>query len=203
MSTWTWTFVRVDKLTKQQTEWCLNHVKWLTSGQTYAEYIKLPFKEALKKWIEMHKKNYDYFVNECDVNPEKLTDKALEKELKNKLKEFKERQELYDKCLAGELTLEEVLRKTHQLTDRGDFYVIKRQGNYYVEIQHEIFRNQKDSEDEFHTVEDLIKELKTSNLITDFSVKNSERGPLTPELEQKIRDYYGEIGDDNFYVHFG
>ena len=204
MSTWTWTFVRIDKLTKEQTEWCVKHVKWITSGQSYAEYSKMPFKEALKGWIKMHTENRDYLINDCGIDPSKLTPKYLEKELKQKLKKFEFRQKCYDACLNGEMTLEEVLVKTNQLKDKhDDFYIIKRQDHYYIQIHHEIFRNQLDSIEEFHTVEDLINELKRSTLITDFSDDNAERGPLTPELEKRIRDYYGAIGDNNFYVHFG
>ena len=204
MSTWTWTFVRIDKLTKEQTEWCLKHVKWITSSQTYARYSKMKWEDALKDWIDMHNEDYDYFVNECGVDPKKMTPEYLEKELKQKLKKFEFRQKCYDACLEGKMTLEEVLVKTNQLNNKyNDFYIIKRQGHYYVNINHEIFRNQLDSEKEFCTVEDLINELKTSSLITDFTDDTAERGPLNSALENKIRNYYEAIGDNNFYVHFG
>ena len=39
--------------------------------------------------------------------------------------------------------------------------------------------------------------------IKDLTVKYAEYGKLIPELEQKIRDYYGAIGDNNFLVNFG
>ena len=88
-----------------------------------------------------------------------------------------------------------------------DFYIIERNGELFVDIKFEWWRNQRDSDgEEFNTVDSLIEEVKKSHLLSYYDedikewVKEDE---LTPKLEQKLRDYYGAIGDGNFYVHFG
>lgn len=205
MGAYTWTFVRIDKLTKEQVKSCVDKAIWSSKLSTYGDYSKMKEEDYIKKWIDFHNEEYDYFVNECGVDPSKMTDEYLTKQIKNKMKSWYLKQDLYQKCLDGTMTFEDMLRKTHQL--RGlcnDFYVISHKGYYYVNIEHEIFRNYEYCEDEFDNVEDLIKHLENPNLkIIDFDDENNEYKPLTPELRKKIIDYYSKIGDGNFVVHFG
>ena len=211
MGAYTWTYVKIDKLTPQMVETCVSHAKQTAEGSTYGRYSKKTWDSALKDWLNLHKKNYDYFVNECGVNPKKMTDEYLTRQLKRKMKDYKLKIECYDKCLVGEMSIEEVLRKTHQLSGYcNDFLVIKRKGNYYVNIKYEIFRNYEYCEEEFHTVEGLIKHLEKpeSIHICDLTDKmedsvQPEYGPLSESLKKKIINYYNAIGDGNFVVHFG
>ena len=70
----------------------------------------------------------------------------------------------------------------------------------------EWWRNQRDSENEFYTVESLIKEVKKSRYLSYYDDETDQwikEDQLSPKLEKKLRDFYGAIGDGNFYVHFG
>ena len=208
MSTWTWTYVRIDKLTAKQIKSTIEHAKDLLSGTTYANYSKMSWDEAIQKWLDFHKEHYDYFVNECDVPKEKMTDEYLTEDLKNKMELYHKKVKCYDMCINGKMSFEDMLKETNQLGKRrlGDFLLIERDGQWYVHIAYEIFRNRLDSlGKEFCTVDELIEYLKQpdQDLICDFSKEGYEYSTLTPELEQRIRDYYTEIGDYNFYVHFG
>ena len=211
MGAYTWTFVRIDKLTKEQVKSCVGHAVWLNSGSnTYSKYSTMSEEEYVNDWIKFHKEEYDYFVNECGVLPEKMTDEYLEKQIKKKMKHWFYTQKCYQKCLDGTMTVEDMLRKTHQLRGYNDFYIIKRKGHYYIQIEHEIFRNYEYCEEEFNTVESLIKHLEDPNLknIKDISGLKDENvqpeyGPLSEALKKKIIDYYTAIGDGNFIVHFG
>lgn len=213
MGAYTWTFVRIDKVTKEQAKSLIEDA--LQSGQhtTYGEYSKLTEEEYIPKWIKMHKKHYDYFVNECGVSPEKLTDEALIKEIKNKMKKWHYTRKCYQKVLNGDMTFEDMIKKTHQLTDRNflsDFYITKHKGNYFVNLKYEIFRNHEYCEERFDTVDALIKHLENPNCtnICDFTDINGdnvqyEYGVLSDKLRKKIINYYSQIGDGNFVVHFG
>lgn len=206
MGAYTWTFVRIDKLTPEMAKTCVAHAKWLAEGSTYGDYEKMTWKSALNKWLKMHEEDYDYFVNECGVPPEKMTKEYLTKKLKEKMENHKLKMECYDKCLKGEMSVEEMLHKTKQLKQNlGDTYVIKRNNHYFIHIQNEIFRNYEYSADEFHTVEDLInhcREQKGKQFI-DFNKDYDDYHEWNNEIEQHVRDFYEKIGDDNFYVHFG
>lgn len=89
----------------------------------------------------------------------------------------------------------------------GVIGVIKYKGHLFVRDCHEIFRNYEYDQlsINLHTVEDLVNHLKDPKLksIQDLTIENGKFEPLTPELENKIRSYYGEIGDNNFLVNFG
>ena len=162
MGAYTWTFVRVDKLSKEQVEKVVTEAKQSASLTTYGEYSKLPFKEALEEWLKFHEEERDYFIEECGVSPEKLTKEFLTRKLKTEMKAYRAKMRLYDKVLTGEMTLEEMLHKTHQLNGFcNDFYIIKRQGHYYVNIRYENFRNYEYCDEEFHTVDALIDHCKS------------------------------------------
>ena len=86
-----------------------------------------------------------------------------------------------------------------------DFYLITRQNDIYVNIKYEWWRNQVFSEKEFYTVESLIEEVKKSKYLSYYDEDIKEwvhTSELTPYLETKLREFYGNIGDNNFYVHF-
>ena len=213
MGAYTWTFVRIDKVNKEQVKSLIEYV--LQSGQhtTYGEYSKLTEEEYVPKWINMHKKHYDYFVNECGISPEKMTDEYLTKEIKSKMKKWLYARKCYQKVLDGELKFDKMLKMTHQLTYRSflsDFYITKHKGNYFVNLKSEIFRNYEYCEERFDTVDALIKHLEDPKCknICDFSALNENNvqpdyGPLTDALKNKIIEYYSTIGDGNFVVHFG
>ena len=208
MGAYTWTFIRIDKLSDKQVKSCVEYVlNNISRGTTYGRYSTMKEEDYIKDWIDFHNKDYDYFVNVCEVPKEKMTDEALTKEIKNKMKKWHYQQRCYQRVLDGKMTFEDMIKKTHQLSDRsalGDFYIIKHKGYYYVHIEHEIFRNYEYCEEQFDTVEGLIKHLENPKLqIADYDDEELEYKPLTPELRQKIIDYYSAIGDGNFVVHFG
>lgn len=213
MGAYTWTFVRIDKLNKEQVKSCIKHALWKSKNNTYGEYSKLTEEEYVKKWISFHKKEYDYLVHECGVDPKKMTEEYLTKDIKCRMKKWFYNQKCYQKVLDGNMKFDDMMRKTHQLSERNsinDFYVIKRNNQYFVNIESEIFRNYEYCEDEFTTVESLIKHLENPNCnnMCDFSALNEnnvqpEYGPLSEQLKNKIIKYYSAIGDGNFVVHFG
>jgi len=206
MSAWTWTYVRVDKLTQEQVKSCVNYAIRSNKYNTYGTYSRMTEEQYIKAWIKMHNDDYDYFVNECGVDPSKMTDEYLTKDIKNKMKLWYLKQELYQKCLDGSMTVEDMLRKTHQLKSHSsDFYVIKRNNHYYIKIHNEIFRNYEYYDGEFTTVESLIDHCcncKGKKFI-DFSKDDNDYHEWNDEIENHVREYYEAIGDGNFVVHFG
>ena len=212
MSTWTWTFIKPEYLSKDQIKSLLEEAIKHTGGVYYDNYRKHGWDYELQDWLEFHKEEYDYFVNECGVPPEKMTEEYLTKDLKKRIEICDRNVEYYNKVLEGNMTFREMLENTkeedhkHNVGYNHDFYIIKRQGDIYVNIKYEWWRNQRDSEDEFYTVDNLIEEVKKSHYLSYYDedikdwVKESE---LSPKLEAKIRKFYGNIGDNNFYVHFG
>ena len=212
MSTWTWTFIKPEYLSKDQIKSLLEEAIKHTGGVYYDNYRKHGWDYELQDWLEFHKEEYDYFVNECGVPPEKMTEEYLTKDLKKRIEICDRNVEYYNKVLEGNITFREMLENTkeedhkHNVGYNHDFYIIKRQGDIYVNIKYEWWRNQRDSEDEFYTVDNLVEEVKKSHYLSYYDedikdwVKESE---LSPKLEAKIRKFYGNIGDNNFYVHFG
>ena len=212
MGAYTWTFVRIDKLNKEQVKLCIENAIQKRMHTTYGEYSKLTEKEHIPKWLKMHKNNYDYFVNECDVPPEEMTEEYLTEELRQRIDVCDKKVEYYNKVLEGNMTFREMLENTkegnpkHNAGCNHDFYIIKRQGDIYVNLKGEWWRNQRDSEDEFCTVDSLVEEVKKSHYLGyyDEDIKDwVQEDKLTPKLEKKLREFYGKIGDNNFYVHFG
>lgn len=205
MGAYTWTFVRIDKLTPTMTKKLITEAKQKAENTTYGSYYNKSWSDALNNWLKFHEEEYDYFVNECGVSPKKMTKEYLTKQLKYKMKLHKLKLEYYDKCLNGEMTIEEVLRKTHQLQcTLGDFYVIKRKGQYYVNLPSEVFRNYEYCEEEFYTVDALIEHCKKSGKDNFIDFKNGyEYQPWNDTIEKNVQEYYEAIGDGNFVVHFG
>lgn len=208
MGAYTWTFIRIDKVTKEQVKSLVEYA--LQSGQhiTYGEYSRMKEEEYIPKWIAFHKKEYDYFVNECGVDPSKMTDEYLTKEIKNKMKKWYYSRRCYQKVLDGEMTFEDMLIKTHQLTERSfmsDFYIIKHKGHYFVNLKSEIFRNYEYCDGEFTTVESLINHCRNckGKQFIDFLEEDYNYQEWNNDIEKHVREYYKAIGDGNFVVHFG
>ena len=209
MSTWTWTFIKPEYLSKDQIKSLLDDKIQHTGGIYYDNYRKYGWDYEVKDWLKQHKENYDYFANECGVPPEKMTEEYLTKDLKKRIDICEKKIEYYQMVLDDKMTFMLENTKEGSKLNAGhnhDFYVIKRQGDIYVNLKGEWWRNQRDSEDEFCTVESLIEEVKKSHYLSYYDedikdwIKESE---LSPKLEAKIRKFYGNIGDNNFYVHFG
>ncbi len=213
MSTWTWTFVKPECLSKKQIQNLLKYAIDHTGGFYYKNYKEYGWDYELKDWLDQHKEEYDYFVNECGVPPEKMTEEYLTEELKKKIETCDKRIKYYQLVLDSKMTFREMLENTkeennkHNAGHNHDFYIIKRNNDIYVNLKFEWWRNQRDSNgEEFNTVDSLIKEVKKSHLLSyyDEDIKDwVQEDKLTSKLEQKLRDYYGNIGDGNFYVHFG
>jgi len=212
MSTWTWTFIKPECLSKKQIQNLLKYAIDHTGGFYYKNYKEYGWDYELKDWLDQHKEEYDYYVNECGVSPEKMTEEFLTKELKERIETCDKKIKYYQMVLNGKMSFREMLENTkegnpkHNAGYNHDFYIIKRDNEIYVNIKYEWWRNQSHSENEFHTVESLIEEVKKSRILGyyDEDIKNwVQEDKLTSKLEQKLRDYYGTIGDGNFYVHFG
>lgn len=215
MSTWTWTFIKPECLSKKQIQNLLEHAIKYTGGVYYDNYKKHGWDYELKDWLDQHHKNYDYFVNECDVPEENMTDEFLTNELKERINACENKIKCYNKVLNDEMTFSEMLENTKETlkifdnkpSHNYDFYIIERNGELFVDIKFEWWRNQRCSDgEEFNTVDSLIEEVKKSHLLSyyDEDIKDwVKEDSMSEKLENKLREYYGAIGDGNFYVHFG
>lgn len=207
MSTWTWTFVKPECLTKKQKDNLLKLAIDNVGGIYYRNYKEKGWNYELKDWLKSHKEDYDYFVNVCEKPASHMTTEYLTKELREKIDICIEREKCYEQCLNNEITFREMLTKTKQNDENaiGDFMIINRQNDIYVNIPNEWWRNRFYSDKEFCTVDDLIHHLNdhANASLIDFEENEYDYHELTPKLENKLRKYYGEIGDNNFYVHFG
>lgn len=207
MGAYTDTYIKIDKVDKETIDrlvkHALNSIKWTTYGQV----LEKGWEKGLAYWLKMHEDKYDYFVKECGVDPSKMTKEYLTEKLRKKVKSTKAKIDDLNLVLEGKMDLLECLKKNHMIKDYDDFSVRKYNGEYYINTLHEIFRNYEYDQlsINLHTVEDLIAHLKQPHLksIKDLTDDNAEYGPLTTELEKKIRDYYSSIGDNNFLVNFG
>ena len=211
MSTWTWTFIKPEHLSKKQIENLLEYAIKHTGGIYYKNYKEHGWDYELKHWLDMHKEEYDYFVNECGVPKEEMTEEYLTKELKENIETCDKKVKYYQMVLDGKMTFREMLENTKEDTNvnagyNHDFYIIKRNEDIYVNLKGEWWRNKRDSDGkEFNTVDSLIKEVKKSKLLSYYDEDIKEwvnEDKLTSKLEKKLRDYYGAIGNGNFYVHF-
>jgi hypothetical protein len=210
MGAYTETYIRIDKLSPEQREEIAKNALWHVEHHAvyYINYKEKGWDYALEDWLEMHKENYEYFVRECDVDPDKMTEEYLKRDLRKRIRKCKKIEKDIREVIDGKKTLEEFITDNHLCKRWGSIIsVMKYDGQLFVRSNEEIFRNYEYDQlsINLHTVEDLIAHLKNPELksIKDLTVDDSNYEPLTPELENKIRSYYGKIGDNNFLVNFG
>lgn len=213
MSAWTWTLVNVSVVPEETVDNLLKRAERTIRNRWYFKDSQTEegYEEVLKEWIEIQKEfEDDYYVDELNMKKEDCTDEFY----KNKLDSWIERDKNIltdiEKIHNNEISFADFLRK-HIETDgiasvNSDIscHIIK--GEIYVEVP-SIFRLYEYSDmgydDGLSTVDSLIEYLQKperQSLITDF--KTDEKG-LTPDLEKRIREFYGRFGDGNFTVHFG
>ena len=87
MSTWTWTFIKPEYLSKKQIENLLKDAIDNCGGVYYRNYREHGWDYELKDWLDMHKKNYKYFVKTCGVPKKQMTDEYLTEDLKRRIDE--------------------------------------------------------------------------------------------------------------------
>jgi len=212
MGAWTWTYIKVDVITKEQgLKYCELAEKDMNSIWYYENYIKDP-NTALEKYKKFRLKNKKYFMEECDVPESHFTDEYIKNDYVKKIKEFITLQEYINKYRNNEITFVQLVNDS-TISKRLHCRVKEYNGDKYIEQYGEIFRlRQYDTFDlNLHTVEDLIDYLcsnKRQPFICDFAAKPDKDGNikyegLTYELAQRIREHYGKIGDNNFIVNFG
>lgn len=207
MSAYTNTYIRIDALTNEQVSRLVEHAVDHYNHTWYYTGMKDKPKETLKRWLDLHHKNRDYFI-ECGMKPEDLTEEALTARLYKNCNEttmvLKQLEEVQD----GKLPFETVVK------DDGissPYLTIKRNGVTYIDPRHEVFRLRVYYDGEFSTVDEIInfiRKFKDDKRFIDFHPDPNDKHrwewqTLTPELEAKIRNYYEKIGDGNFIVRFG
>ena len=208
MSAYTNTYVKIDRIPKNLADdICKKVENHINNYGYFKDYIQNGRDYALKEWLDMHKEDYDYFVNECEVDPSEMTEEALTRKLDNLLEKDKENINVLNDCIEGKISFTECIDKIGAKENHISGMVMHQKDNeWYVSIGYEIFRNREyNDEVEISTVEDLILYLKQpdKNKILDFAEKDSDYGPLTEKLEERIREFYSKIGDNNFFVEFG
>lgn len=207
MGAYTDTYIKISKVDRNTINRLIDDAIKGMMYTSYGDAIREGWEEGLKNWLKLHKENYDYFVDECGVDPSHMTEEYLTQEYSRKVNNLQDK--INDLALVkeGKIDFLECLKKHNMIKDYDDFCIRKYKDEYYINTNHEIFRNYEYDQlnINLHTVEDLINHLKQPHLnsIKDLTVKDAEYGPLTQDLEQKIRDYYSAIGDNNFLVNFG
>lgn len=207
MGAYTDTYIKISKVDHDTINRLIDYAIKSMLYTSYGNAIREGWEKGLERWLKFHKEEYDYFVNECDVDPSHMTEEYLTQKYREKVNSLQDK--INDLVLVkeGKMDFIECLKKHKMIKDYSDFDIREYKDDYYINTKHEIFRNYEFDQlhINLHTVEDLINHLKQPHLtsIKDLTVKDAKYGPLTPELEQKIRDYYGAIGDNNFLVNFG
>ena len=207
MGAYTDTYIKISKVERNTINRLIDGAIEGMLQTSYGKAIREGWENGLKSWLKLHKENYDYFVDECGVDPSHMTEEYLTQEYHERVNSLKDKIDDLNLVKEGKMDFLECLKKHNMIKDYDDFSVRKYNDEYYINTNHEIFRNYEYDQlnINLHTVEDLINHLKQPHLnsIKDLTVKYAEYGPLTRELEQKIRDYYRAIGDNNFLVNFG
>lgn len=207
MGAYTDTYIKISKVDRNTINRLIDGAIKGMLQTSYGEAIREGLENGLKNWLKLHKENYDYFVKECDVDPSYMTEEYLTQEYHKRVNSLKDKINDLTLVKEGKMDFLECLKKHNMIKDYDDFSIRKYNDEYYINTNNEIFRNYEYDQlrINLHTVEDLINHLKQPHLnsIKDLTVKDAEYGPLTVELEQKIRDYYSAIGDNNFLVNFG
>ena len=211
MSAWTWTFVK-SKCIPQDivVKICDKALRdlsnlWYISANTTLD-------EKLDRWYKMHDENYDYYVNECGVDPSEMTHDKLKKSLYRIIKKANDKVTDLKLVKNGSMELDAYLRKHKVYKDGGlgEPYCKLIKNDVWVNVP-EIFRlrvySDMNIENGIKTIDRLLEYLseKPKELLYDFQEKNSyENGiGLTDALRNRITEYYTQFGDGNFSVHFG
>ena len=211
MGAYTWTFIKAEKMPKDMInkicDESINHI----NNIWYIKEANENFNKTLEKWCKNHDRDYDYYVNECNVPKEHMTHEYLKQELINKF--TKSKNYINDLYLVkdNKLTLDEVLRK-YKVWEQGGLgnpycYYIK--NIVYVKAPSEIFRLRKycdfTVEDGIKTVNELIEYVKNSSINHEliwWENDNYNEG-YSEEFENIVKKYYENLGDNNFLVNFG
>ena len=211
MSAWTWTFVKVDSIPMDMVRNICDDAIRELSSIWYMDKRK-PFEEILDRWLKMHDESYDYYVNECGLEPFEMEHDMLEKRLREMIS--KKQTLISDLTLVknGSLSLDACLCE-HEVWKEGGLGEPRCElveNDVWVNVP-EIFRLRKYSEmnveDGIKTVDSLLEYLskEPSDTLYDFSEKTGSNDGcgLTENLKSRILEYYGRFGDGNFSVHFG
>lgn len=207
MGAYTWTFVKSSAMPKEMINTICDRTIRDISNIWYYKEAKNDYASALEKWLAHHKKRYNYYVNECGVNPNELTPSFLENELAASINKKDAEIADLEKVKAGQMTFTQFVRAHKSCISLCRKY--KR--HIYVKIPSEIFRLREYSDltvsTGIKTVDDLIKYLsqpqRQSQILWYDKDTEEECAGLTPKLEAKIREFYSQFGDNNFSVSFG
>jgi len=211
MGSWVYTYVRTDKITDEQAKQCINRALEYSNDCTYERYSALPEEKYVKLWIAFNKANKDYLINTCHVPAEHLTDEYLTQDIKNRIKTYNYIKTCYNKVLNKEMSFEEMIENIYD-ANNDDLSLhridtIKYNGHYYAKLGQEIFRVRGVCDPiTCTTVKEIIDYLKTytTNSICDYAVTDENNclkyDILTEQLQKRIEEYYGKIGDENFIV---
>lgn len=211
MSAWTWTFVKAGNIPKDVVDKIcdralrnLSNIWYLDEGTS--------FEKKLLNWFKMHDEEYDYYVNECGVDPSDMMHEKLEERLNDKILEG--RHKIFDLNLVkkGDMDLESYLchYKVYEDGGLGEPYCVLVGEDIWVKVP-EIFRLQNYSdltvESGIKTVDGLLEYLseQPKDILYNYKEKTGSNygNGLTDSLRESIIEYYSRFGDGNFSVHFG
>lgn len=206
MSAWTWTFVKADKLPKDITDMIVDKT---IKRMEDIWYYKKGFNKAIKLWLEHHERNRDYYINQCGVPEEQLTKEYLAEELQSKINKISNYINDLKQVKENKLTLGECLKRNKAYGDLQEPMCSLIKDTVWVNLPYEIFRLREYTdffiEDGIKTIDELIKYLsephRQDSLIW-WENENLKPG-MFPEFETRLREFYGQFGDNNFSVHFG
>ena len=205
MSAWTWTFVKAKCIPKDMID---DICKASIVNLQNIWYYKDSFAISLYKWFQMFEAEYDYFVNECKVSPDKVTKEYFINDLIQKRKDIQSTIEDYTKVIKGVISFDKALR-THKMWKKGGLgnpYCVYIKNTIWVHIP-EIFRYAHYSDMTVSTgikdIKSLIKYLRKGKQNCIYDYPNGDTTGLTKALIKRIKEYYSQFGDGNFSVHFG
>lgn len=209
MSAWTWTFVKAEHIPHDiVVKICEKSIKDISDF----DWMKNTEEKALKRWLNNHKKYYDYYVNECGIPPENMTKEYLTEEFYKYRHRGNLSLSIYEDAIDGKTSFDEALR-TLVVEKKGTGYPMCKliDDKIWVKIPYEIFRYRFYSDmlvdNGLKTIDDLIGYLRAGiqERIYDFAenVESDNGSGLTPQLEARLREFYSQFGDGNFSVHFG
>lgn len=206
MSAWTWTYVKADKLPKDITDIIVDKT---IKRMEDIWYYKKGFNKAIKLWLEHHERNRDYYINQCGVPEEQLTKEYLAEELQSKVNEISNYISDLKQVKENKLTLGECLKRNKAYGDLQEPMCSLIKDTVWVNLPYEIFRLREYTdffiEDGIKTIDELIKFLSEphrQDRLMWWENENLKPG-MFPEFETRLREFYGQFGDNNFSVHFG